>query len=106
MKVDEFLEKYLETTLDPLSVDDHYTEDSLEEILECCPLTKFLEDGVVYYDGNHLDGYYHLDKEPEDCFHFFALIDDEDDLDLSEFEPDEEEFTGMDSEYFDLDLED
>lgn len=81
MTVEKFLEYYLETELDPISVSDEYTDDSYEEIREACPDVFLAENGTVYYDNYSMCAYYNLFDEPKDCFHFVEIYDDEDDFD-------------------------
>lgn len=92
MKVNDWLEVYLESDLSPLSVDDHITDDSKEEILETCTDKQICDDGVIYYNDGPMCAYYHLNEEPEDCFHFVDILDTEEDFDDEDIEEDYFEF--------------
>ena len=87
MKVEEWLEVYLETSLDPISVDDHITDDDFEEISRSFPFFVNCEDGTIYYDDG-MYAYYHLNNEPENCYHYITIYDDEDDFDNDDIEED------------------
>lgn len=83
--VEQFLTKHLETSIEPINVDDHITDDSFEEICEECPCTVECEDGTVFFNPKHLSAYYHLNEEPEDMYHYITIYDDEDDFDDEDF---------------------
>lgn len=85
MTVDQFLEKHLECSIEPINVDDHITDDSFDEITDSTSCVCECEDGTVFYNPENLSAYYHLNEEPEDMFHFITIYDDDDDFDDEDF---------------------
>lgn len=85
MTVEQFLEKHLETTIEPINVNEHITDDSIEEILESCPCVEECEDGTVYYNPKHLCAYYHMNEDPEDVFYFIDIYEEDEVFDNEDF---------------------
>lgn len=85
MTVEQFLEKHLECSIEPINVNEHITDDSIEEILEYSPCIQECEDGTVYYNPKHLCAYYHMNEDPEDVFYYIDIYEEDEVFDEEDF---------------------